>query len=255
MLDFDPSMLAGARAALASANTVTALTGAGISAESGLPTFRGAGGLWRNYRPEELATPEAFARDPRMVWEWYAWRQSLADEAEPNAGHLALAELERRLGPDGFTLVTQNVDGLHRRAGHARPIELHGSLWGVRCVECERERELIEPILPPLPPRCEDCGGIERPGVVWFGEGLPGDAFEDAYEASRAADVFLSIGTSGQVHPAAGLIEVARSAGRIVIEVNPDLAAAASPKRYRLPGPAGEVLPALISSRGGLRPA
>lgn len=236
-----------ARSALARARTVTALTGAGISAESGLPTFRGAGGLWRNYRPEELATPEAFARDPRMVWEWYAWRQALADEAEPNAGHLALAELERRLG-DGFTLVTQNVDGLHRRAGHARPIELHGSLWRVRCVECARERELVEPILPPLPPRCEDCGGMERPGVVWFGEGLPEDAFEEAYDASRAADVFLSIGTSGQVHPAAGLIEVARGAGRIVIEVNPDLTPFSSKAHYRLPGPAGEVLPALIGA-------
>ena len=252
MSSLDPALLAAARAAVLRAETVTVLTGAGISADSGLPTFRGAGGLWRNYRAQDLATPEAFARDPRMVWEWYAWRQSLAAEAEPNAGHLALVELERRLGVDHFTLVTQNVDGLHRRAGHSRPIELHGSLWRVRCIECGAERELVEPVLPPLPPRCEACGGIERPGVVWFGEGLPEEAFEAAYEASRAADVFLSIGTSGQVHPAAGLIEIARSSGRVVIEVNPEATAHASAKRFGLPGPAGEILPALI--RGGLRP-
>ena len=242
----DPQLLAAARAALARAGTVTALTGAGISAESGLPTFRGAGGLWRNYRAQDLATAEAFARDPRMVWEWYAWRQSLAKEAQPNAGHLALVELERRLGPDRFTLVTQNVDGLHRRAGHARPIELHGSLWRVRCLDCEKERELSEPVPPPLPPRCDVCGGIERPGVVWFGEGLPNEAFELAEEAAHACDMFLSIGTSGQVYPAAGLIEVARSAGRIVIEVNPETLAHASARRYNLPGPAGEILPAMI---------
>jgi NAD-dependent deacetylase len=142
--------------------------------------------------------------------------------------------------------VTQNVDGLHRRAGHERVIELHGSLWRVRCIDCGAGRALTEPVRPPLPPRCTSCGGIERPGVVWFGEGLPEAAFEEAYEACRTADVFLSVGTSGQVHPAAGLIELARSSGRVVIEVNPEATAYASPTRYALPGPAGEILPALI---------
>ncbi len=147
------------------------LTGAGISAESGIPTFRGAGGLWRKYRSENLATPEAFARDPELIWEWYDWRRSVIATAEPNAGHRALAELERRA--THFTLVTQNVDGLHDRAGSRRLLKVHGDIWSLRCTACKREWQDLRPSLPELPPLCA-CGKMGRPGVVWFGEALSG---------------------------------------------------------------------------------
>jgi NAD-dependent deacetylase len=175
---------------IASAGSIAALTGAGISAESGIPTFRGAGGLWREYRAEDLATPEAFSRDPKLVWEWYDWRRSLIAAAEPNAGHLALAELARR-GPK-FTLITQNVDGLHDRAGSTGVLKVHGDIWTVRCVSCGQEWEDRRAKLPELPPRCR-CGGIERPGVVWFGESLPGNVWAQAEDAAHNADLFLII--------------------------------------------------------------
>ena len=228
---------------LAAAQFVTALTGAGISAESGIPIFRGAGGLWNNYRPEDLATPQAFAVNPRLVWEWYGWRQGLIAKAEPNAGHGALAALERRL--PGFTLVTQNVDGLHARAGSEDPIELHGSIWKVRCTRCDKERTLSEPV--EEPPHCGDCGALERPGVVWFGESLPEDAFEAALSAVRRAEVLLVVGTSGIVQPAASLVEVGRSRGAFVIEVNPE-ASPGGRNRIALAGPAGTILPALVQA-------
>jgi NAD-dependent deacetylase len=228
---------------LAAARFVTALTGAGISAESGIPIFRGAGGLWNNYRPEDLATPQAFAVNPRLVWEWYGWRQGLIAKAEPNAGHGALAALERRL--PGFTLVTQNVDGLHSRAGSEDPIELHGSIWKVRCTGCDHERTLSEPV--EEPPHCEDCGALERPGVVWFGESLPEDAFEAALSAAARAEVLLVVGTSGMVQPAASLVEVGRSRGAFVIEVNPE-ASPGGRNRIALAGPAGTILPALVQA-------
>ena len=232
-----------AAAALARARTVVALTGAGISAESGIPTFRGAGGLWNDHRAEDLATPGAFARDPRLVWEWYAWRQGLIAKAEPNAGHGALAALERRL--PAFTLVTQNVDGLHARAGSRDPIELHGSIWKVRCTGCPSERTLEIPV--EEPPHCEDCGAMERPGVVWFGESLPEEAFEAAVLAVARAEVVLVVGTSGIVQPAASLVEVGRSRGAFVIEVNPE-ASPGGRKRIALAGPAGTILPALVKA-------
>ncbi len=235
-----------ARATLAGAARVTALTGSGISAESGVPTFRGAGGLWRTHRAEDLATPEAFTRDPRMVWEWYAWRQEVVALAEPNAGHAALAALERRLEPGAFTLVTQNVDGLHQRAGNTEPLELHGTLWRVRCTECGEERALIEPVTESLPPRCALCDGIERPGVVWFGEELPEEVFEMAVEACRRSDVVVVVGTSGVVYPAAALVEIARAAGATVIDVNPEARGPDSERRIALAGPAGTILPALV---------
>ena len=231
-----------AAAALAQATYVAALTGAGISAESGIPTFRGAGGLWNDYRPEDLATPQAFARDPRLVWEWYAWRQGLVAAAEPNAGHRALVDLERLTT---VTLVTQNVDGLHARAGSSDPIELHGSLWRVRCTECGNERAIDAPI--EGLPTCEECGALERPGVVWFGESLPEEPFEIALQAVSRAQVVLVVGTSGVVQPAASLVEIGRARGAMVIEVNPE-ASPGGRNRIALAGHAGTILPALVDA-------
>jgi len=202
---------------LAAASSVAVLTGAGISAESGIPTFRGPGGLWRTYRAEDLATPQAFARDPHLSWEWYNWRRGIIATAEPNTGHAALAELERRV--PSFTLATQNVDGLHDRAGSRRILKVHGDIWTLRCTACTREWSDRRPSLPELPPKCE-CGGLARPGVVWFGEGLPEDVWSAAVDAARAADVLLVVGTSALVYPAAGLVQLAQSAGAKVAEIN-----------------------------------
>ena len=221
---------------------MVALTGAGISAESGIPTFRGQGGLWRRYRAEELATPEAFARDPKLVWEWYDWRRGLIAGARPNPGHRALAELEAR--SRAFTLVTQNVDGLHRAAGSRNVIHLHGDIWTLRCTRCGAEREDRSVPLAELPPHCP-CGGLERPGVVWFGEALPEGAFERAVREVELADVVLVIGTSAVVWPAAGLGAVALRAGVPVIEVNPE-ATGYSAVVLSIRGKAGEVLPRIV---------
>ncbi len=202
---------------LEAAASVAVLTGAGISAESGIPTFRGPGGLWCAYRAEDLATPEAFARDPHLCWEWYNWRRGIIATAQPNAGHAALAELERRL--PRFTLATQNVDGLHDRAGSQRILKIHGDIWTLRCTVCRREWRDSRASLPQLPPKCE-CGAMARPGVVWFGEGLPEDVWNAAVAAVRSAQVLLVIGTSALVYPAAGLVQLARSAGAKVVEIN-----------------------------------
>ena len=199
---------------------IVALTGAGISAESGIPTFRGKDGLWNRYDPMELATPEAFRRDPRLVWEWYDWRRQLIAKAEPNRGHLILARMERSF--KDFWLITQNVDGLHQRAGSKRVIELHGNIWKVRCLECGREYYEYRTPLEEIPPRCTECGGLLRPGVVWFGESLPTDALEEAYNLSSEADIFLVVGTSAQVYPAAELPLIAKRMGARLIEVNPE---------------------------------
>jgi NAD-dependent deacetylase len=231
-----------ARGLLSSATRVAALTGSGISAESGIPTFRGAGGLWRTFRPEELATPEAFARDPKLVWEWYDWRRGLVAAAQPNPAHLALARLEQRC--EAFTLVTQNVDGLHAVAGSRNVIHLHGDLWTLRCVSCGAEREDRSVPLAELPPRCA-CGGLLRPGVVWFGETLPAGAMERASAAVRDAQALLLIGTSAAVWPAAGLGEVAIEAGVPVIEINPE-PTVYSDRVLSLAGRAGQVLPRLV---------
>ena len=244
----DSPAFTAARAAVRGAARVAALTGAGISAESGIPTFRGAGGLWRDWKAEDLAAPEAFARDPRLVWEWYAWRRGLVARARPNAGHAALAAFERARPAGAWTLVTQNIDGLHERAGSARPVELHGSIWRVRCVDCGVERTDERTEIEPLPPRCARCGGLERPAVVWFGEALPAAPWDEAFAACRACDAFLTIGTSAVVYPAAGLIEVARAAGAVVIEVNPETTAASSSAAFVLRGPASTVLPALLGA-------
>ena len=233
-----------ARALLSAAPRVAVLTGAGISAESGIPTFRDAlTGLWAQFRPEDLATPEAFAANPKLVWEWYAWRRELVAKAAPNAGHAALAELERRSGH--FALITQNVDGLHARAGSRNVIELHGNLMVDRCFA---EGRVLGPAdeIPGTPPRCARCGAPARPGVVWFGEMLPEQALEDAYAAARGCDVFLSVGTSTVVEPAASLPFAAVEAGASVIEVNPARTPLSAHATIVLTGAAGEVLPRLV---------
>ena len=198
---------------------VVVLTGAGISAESGIPTFRGKDGLWNKYDPHQLASLDAFVKDPKLVWEWYDWRRQLIAKAEPNRGHKILAQMERDI--EDFWVVTQNVDGLHQRAGSKNVVELHGNIWKVRCMSCKRENYDYRTPLPEIPPKCE-CGGLLRPGVVWFGESLPMDALQRAYELSESAEVFLVVGTSAQVYPAAELPLVAKRSGAKLIEVNPE---------------------------------
>ena len=219
------------------------LTGAGVSAESGVPTFRGAGGLWKEYKPEELATPEAFARDPRLVWEWYDWRRDLIAKAHPNAAHHALVEIEKR--KPAFTLITQNVDGLHDLAGNGKILKLHGDIWRMRCTVCGANFPNRRVPLPKLPPHCA-CGGMARPGVVWFGESLPDGMMKEAEHAAAAAQVFLVIGTSAVVFPAAGLIPFAKESGARVIEINTEATAFSGVVDCALQGPAGELLPRLL---------
>ncbi len=237
--------IAQAREWVAAARRVAVLTGAGISAESGVPTFRGAGGLWRHYRPEELATQQAFMRDPKLVWEWYDWRRQRIALARPNPGHYALAALERRLA-EGFTLVTQNVDGLHERAGNQRIWRLHGDIWLVRCTGCGREERNFEAPLLELPPRCRDCGALLRPGVVWFGEPLPADALEAGFTAARAAEVCLVLGTSSVVYPAALIPRCALEAGARIIEINLDPTDLSAAAHLSLRGRTGELLPPIV---------
>jgi len=209
-------------AAVAAARSITALTGAGVSSASGVPTFRGEDGLWKKVRVETLATREAFENDPRLVWEWYDWRRSLIRNAQPNAAHHVLAAWTRTRGA---TLITQNVDGLHERAGAERLIRLHGSIWHVRCWNrCHAGRaDWLDDRVPmgALPPRCPHCGGMVRPSVVWFGEPLD-QSLLDRARAAAACDVFLTVGTSSVVYPAAGLIPDAKAAGALVVEINPD---------------------------------
>jgi len=225
------------------AASVAVLTGAGISAESGVPTFRGAGGLWRRFRPEDLATPEAFARDPRLVWEWYNWRRERMAEARPNAAHFALVNLEARIAR--FTLITQNVDGLHERAGSAKILKLHGDIWRLRCTSCGADWPDRRATLPKLPPHCA-CGGVVRPDVVWFGEPLPAGMIEEARHAVTNAELLLVIGTSALVEPAAGLIPLAKRSGAKVIEINTEDTPFSGLADFALRGPAGEVLPQLV---------
>ena len=233
-----------AREWIQSADTVAVLTGAGISAESGVPTFRGTGGLWREYKPEDLATPEAFARDPKLVWEWYNWRRELIAKARPNPGHKALVDLEVR--KRNFTLITQNVDGLHDLAGSGKILKLHGDIWRMRCTQCGANWPDRRASLPKLPPHCA-CGGLARPAVIWFGESLPDGMMLEAEHAVASAQVLLAIGTSAVVYPAAGLIPLAKSQGVKVIEVNPEPTAFSESVDRSLRGKAGEILPELLS--------
>lgn len=237
------SDLESARRWLAEAERIVVLTGAGISHESGVPVFRGSGGLWRQYRPEDLATREAFARDPQLVWEWYDWRRSVVAAAQPNAGHMAVVELERCTRE--FMLVTQNVDGLHDRAGSRRLLKLHGDLWRLRCTGCGAERLDRTVPLPALPPRCT-CGALLRPGVVWFGEALAPDILRQAVRAAERAQVFLVVGTSAVVQPAASLPRLARRAGARVIEVNAEPTPLSAMIDVSFLGPAGKLLPQLV---------
>jgi NAD-dependent deacetylase len=229
--------------ALRDSSRTVILTGSGISAESGVPTFREAQtGLWERFDPQELATPEAFARDPRLVWDWYAWRRKLVAEACPNPGHLAIAEMQHLV--QNLTLVTQNVDGLHQRAGSRDVIELHGNIRRTKCpVEGTTVDNYDESESPPL---CPSCGAPLRPDVVWFGEMLPAEAIEAASEAALGADVFLSVGTSSLVYPAAGLPFEAVENGATLVEVNPETTPLTPRADYTLHGPAGDVLPRLI---------
>ena len=236
--------LSQAREWLAQATSVAILTGAGVSAESGVPTFRGQGGLWKDYKAEELATPGAFARDPRLVWEWYDWRRQAIAKAQPNAAHHALVEMEKR--KPRFTLITQNVDGLHDLAGSGKILKLHGDIWRMLCTQCGANFPNRRAPLPKIPPHCA-CGGMARPGVVWFGEPLPEGMIKEAEHAVAAAQVFLVIGTSAVVHPAAGLIPYARQAGAKTIEINPEETPYSATVDCALRGLAGELLPQLIN--------
>ena len=247
------------RERLSSARRVTVLTGAGISADSGIPTFRGPEGLWKNFRAEDLATPRAFARDPSLVWEWYNWRRELIASKEPNPAHRALVDLENKMESrlslpvrqaDGrqarrapFRLLTQNVDGLHARAGSRDLVELHGNIWKVRCTGCgavSEDRRV--PI--PIPPHCASCGKMLRPHIVWFGEALHPRDMDRAIEALESCDALLVIGTSGVVQPAASFAATARAAGAFVAEINPDASTDAA--HVALRGRAAEIVPQLV---------
>lgn len=239
--------------ALHAARHVVVFTGAGVSAESGIPTFRDAlTGLWQRFDPGELATAAAFQRDPALVWGWYEWRRARVLQARPNPAHLTIAELARHVPQ--LTLVTQNVDDLHERAGSTEVIHLHGSLHRPRCFECARPFEGLdaEPQEPAEgrrlePPRCLHCGGKVRPGVVWFGEELPAPALQQAFAAAEACDLLLSVGTSGVVYPAARIPQLALEGGAVLVHVNPQAAASCGVREYALVGAAGTVLPELLA--------
>ena len=234
---------------LTSATRVVVLTGAGVSQESGLRTFRDAQtGLWARYKPEDLASPEAFARDPKLVWDWYAWRREAIKGVRPNPGHYALVEMEKRIPQ--FTLITQNVDGLHRFAGNQNVLELHGNIQKVRCSECRTFTEEWGDDMEGVP-TCSVCGGLLRPDVVWFGETLPRAELESAVTASRAAQVYFSIGTSGVVQPAASLAHAARNNGSVVVEINAEPTPLTPKVDFAFHGKSGEILPALIKTVWG----
>jgi NAD-dependent deacetylase len=240
-------IVARAAEAVQRASRVTVLTGAGVSAASGIPTFRGGDGLWRKVRAETLATAEAFEHDPKLVWEWYDWRRGMIRDAQPNRAHHVLAKWTREL--PGTVVITQNVDGLHERAGTDPITRLHGSIWHVRCWRgCAPGQDdwLDETVpQPTLPPRCPHCGGLVRPGVVWFGESLDPSVLQHATEAAAACDVFLAVGTSAVVYPAAGLVPHARRSGATIIEINPEATNASGIADIVVRQPADEALAAL----------
>lgn len=235
--------IARAASLVAQSRAIAVLTGAGVSAESGIPTFRGLGGLWKGRDPMSLATPEAFAVDPKLVWEFYNWRRDLVTHATPNPAHFALARLAATNA--GVTLITQNVDRLHQRAGSRDVLELHGNLFDVRCVGCGETFDRTGIELPPLP-SCDVCGALLRPAVVWFGEGLPTEVWTAAERTVRTADLLLVVGTSAVVYPAAGLVGLARHTGAAVIEVNLEPTPVSGAVDIGLYGKAGELLPQIM---------
>ncbi len=246
----DPSQVDLCAAWLRNASRIAALTGAGISAESGVPTFRGAGGLWKQFRPEDLATPEAFAANPAIVWEWYAWRRERIRGARPNAGHDVLARFEQRW--PAFEIVTQNVDGLHRLAGSTRLVEVHGNLWRSRCARgCGFVLDEAPGSSTPVPRRdgdglpCCACGSLLRPDVVWFGEALDPSAIGHAFALAERCEVLLVVGTSSLVYPAAAVPDIALASGARVIEINLDATPLSARASISLRGLAGDLLPAL----------
>jgi NAD-dependent deacetylase len=236
---------------LSCARSVVAFTGAGISAESGVPTFRGNQGIWTKFKPEELASLNAFLSNPALVWEWYSARRKVIGEVQPNAGHKALALMEHRF--PSFTVVTQNIDNLHRRAGSTRVFELHGNIERNYCVECETQFKGDEVIFREGIPNCPRCNSLVRPDVVWFGEMLPVDQWEESVKAVETADVVLSIGTSGVVFPAAELPLYARRSGAFTVEINPEETELSSLMDDVVRGKSAIVLPELLEvlERGG----
>ncbi len=246
------SDLARAQTALSQARHVACLTGAGISAASGVPTYRGAGGaLWDGLKVEDWASPEGYARQPERVWRWYSDRRVQLGGISPNAGHAALAEIERRIAGRGgtFTLATQNIDALHQRAGSRNVLELHGSMLRIRCCVCEHARQVGHEPIEEIP-ACPQCGARMRPAVVWFGEMLPQDVWTAAAEAAAECDVFLTVGTSAVVYPAAGLVEMAAATGGTTIEINLEPTPASRLVDIAIQGKADEVLPELVSGTG-----
>ncbi|WP_353571413.1 NAD-dependent deacylase [Candidatus Albibeggiatoa sp. nov. BB20] len=226
------------------AKHIVVFTGAGISAESGVPTFRDAQiGLWAKYDPVELATPEAFQRDPRLVWDWYAWRREMINAVKPNLGHFALIDLAKKMPQ--FTLITQNVDGLHQQAGSENVIELHGNIHRIKCAS---QQNIVEnwQQLDGSPPQCPLCGDNLRPDIVWFGEALPVDAISSAFSAAKQCDVLFSIGTSSLVQPAASIPFTALQYGATVVEINPNPTPLTEQVTYSILGQAGQILPTLI---------
>lgn len=245
--------MARSASALRDAGSVLVVTGAGISAESGIPTFRGAGGLWEGFRAEDLATPEAFVRDPAKVWSWYRWRAEQYGDCAPNDGHRAIAAMEQAFGPDHFLLATQNVDGLHRRAGNAALVELHGTISDMRCWTCaelapfpaEPVAEAVDPV-----PRCASCGARMRPHILWFGETYWPGVLERAQNMAGQCDVVLVVGTSAQVWAPAALAIGAQRAGAFMIDVNPNTTSLSGAADAHLEGTAGVLLPALWKAVG-----
>ncbi len=231
---------------LGHASNIVVFTGAGVSAESGVPTFRGQDGLWQKYNAEDLATWQAFERDPRLVWSWYDYRRQIISGVDPNPGHMAIAEMASVF--DKVTVVTQNVDGLHHRAGSKDIVELHGNIWRVRCTHELTVSEFRECPLDVNPPLCKECGSMLRPDVVWYGEPLPMDAYERSHEAACICDAMLVVGTSAQVRPAATLPLVAKHNGAFVVEINTHYTPISALIDTTLIGAAGDILPELLAS-------
>ncbi len=227
-------------------------TGAGISAESGIPTFRGKDGLWKKYRAEELATPQAFRNDPKLVWEWYEWRRSIIGKKNPNPGHKILAQWEK-IFPE-YTLITQNIDGLHQKAGSTKVLELHGNIWKTRCTKTEKLFDCFDLPLKEIPPVCPECGAILRPHVVWFGESLPHETLHQAFQKSSDCEVIFVVGTSAFVQPAASLPLYAAEGGAKIVEININSTPLTSQSDFSFLGKAGEILP-LINNELGLKPS